>query len=321
MTRHGKNATASSVYSYSERRKDERESGYGTLHERLGADSIKEFDCCSLTLQPCREPVITPNGYLFDKEAIFEYILQHKKENQRQLKEWQKQCERERRETEKLLNAEHDIKVKKFVALEATPAHPGVAPSMIDFELSKDTKTKIALMRKRPHGFYEERDDEPTSSSTTVSNMVGKRKAQLPSFWVPELVSSAEPTRLEKPSQKVFCPMSGRELKVKDFMPVIFTPINDGDNATKSIAKKTRYMCPVTHDALTNTTRVAYLKTSKHVVTMNCVEKIIKKDMIDPMSGKPLTDDDIIELQRGGTGFAATNEVKAKLSRPVMELQ
>jgi hypothetical protein len=43
--------------------------------------------------------------------------------------------------------------------------------------------------------------------------------------------------------------------------------------------------------------------------------------MIDPMNGKPLNDDDIIELQRGGTGFAATNDVKAKLSRPVMELQ
>ena len=29
---------------------------------------------------------------------------------------------------------------------------------------------------------------------------------------------------------------------------------------------------------------------SGHVVTMNCVEKIIKKDMIDPMNGKTLTD-------------------------------
>lgn len=54
MTRHGKNATASSVYSYSERRKDAKQSGYGTLNERLGADSMKPFDCCSLTLQPCR---------------------------------------------------------------------------------------------------------------------------------------------------------------------------------------------------------------------------------------------------------------------------
>lgn len=54
MTRHGKNSTASAVYSYSERKKDAKQSGYGTLHERLSADSIKQFDCCSITLQPCR---------------------------------------------------------------------------------------------------------------------------------------------------------------------------------------------------------------------------------------------------------------------------
>lgn len=31
---------------------------------------------------------------------------------------------------------------------------------------------------------------------------------------------------------------------------------------------------------------------------MECVEKIIKKDMIDPINGKKLTDKDIIPLQR-----------------------
>jgi nitric oxide synthase-interacting protein len=36
----------------SERRKDATQSGYGTLHERLGADSIKGFDCCSLVTKP-----------------------------------------------------------------------------------------------------------------------------------------------------------------------------------------------------------------------------------------------------------------------------
>jgi nitric oxide synthase-interacting protein len=54
---------------------------------------------------------------------------------------------------------------------------------------------------------------------------------------------------------------------------------------------------------------------------MACVEKIIRKDMIDPTNGKALTEADIIELQRGGTGFASTNEVKAKLIRPQLELQ
>ena len=33
-------------------------------------------------------------------------------------------------------------------------------------------------------------------------------------------------------------------------------------------------------------------------MTMECVEKIIKKDMVDPTNGKKLTDKDIILLQR-----------------------
>lgn len=59
MTRHQRNATASSVYTYHERRKDQKASGYGTLKERLSKDAIKGFDCCCLTLQPCHDPVVT----------------------------------------------------------------------------------------------------------------------------------------------------------------------------------------------------------------------------------------------------------------------
>lgn len=43
--------------------------------------------------------------------------------------------------------------------------------------------------------------------------------------------------------------------------------------------------------------------------------------MIDPLNGKVLMDSDIIELQRGGTGYAATNKLEAKLVRPQLELQ
>ena len=59
MTRHGKNCTAGMVYTYAERQKDARQSGYGTDKIRTSKDSVKEFDCCCLTLQPCRNPVIT----------------------------------------------------------------------------------------------------------------------------------------------------------------------------------------------------------------------------------------------------------------------
>lgn len=33
-------------------------------------------------------------------------------------------------------------------------------------------------------------------------------------------------------------------------------------------------------------------------MTLECVEKLIKKDMVDPMNGEKLTDKDIIVLQR-----------------------
>ncbi len=52
--RHALNATNSSQYTYHERRKDAKASGYGTDRLRLNKDAIKGFDCCSLTLQPCR---------------------------------------------------------------------------------------------------------------------------------------------------------------------------------------------------------------------------------------------------------------------------
>ena len=41
MTRHGRNATNAAVYTYHERQKDARASGYGTDKCRLGKDSLK----------------------------------------------------------------------------------------------------------------------------------------------------------------------------------------------------------------------------------------------------------------------------------------
>ena len=46
---------------------------------------------------------------------------------------------------------------------------------------------------------------------------------------------------------------------------------------------------------------------SGDVVTMECVEKVIQKDMICPMTGKKLREADIVPLVRGGTGFAGNN--------------
>ncbi|VDP28122.1 unnamed protein product [Heligmosomoides polygyrus] len=123
MTRHGKNCTASSVYSYHERKRDAKVSGYGTLHARLGADSIKGFDCCSLTLQPCKNPVVTPNGYLFDREAVLEYILAQKKEIAKRTKEWEKQNALNEEQLQKVSMYECRLLLFQITALKSSQAN------------------------------------------------------------------------------------------------------------------------------------------------------------------------------------------------------
>uniref|UniRef100_T1IZZ3 Nitric oxide synthase-interacting protein zinc-finger domain-containing protein n=1 Tax=Strigamia maritima TaxID=126957 RepID=T1IZZ3_STRMM len=268
MTRHAKNCTAGAVYTYHEKRKDTRASGYGTQAMRLGKDAVKDFDCCSLSLQPCRNPMLTPNGIIYDKEAIFEYIIAQKTEYARKMKEYEKQKNKEKNELAELAMAERESRVKKFVEKErnilSTPHDP--------FTTGKVEKESI-------------------------SNMAGGKNKSLPSFWIPTLTPQAKTTELKKPDKTIYCPMTGKPLKAKELIPVIFTPIVDPDDKSSLIVKKNRYMCAVTHDILGNTVPCAVLKTSGNVVTVECVEKLIKKDMLDPINGKKLTEKDIICLQ------------------------
>ena len=63
------------------------------------------------------------------------------------------------------------------------------------------------------------------------------------------------------------------------------------------------------------------LSYSGHVVSGDCIENIVKKDWQHPLTGEKLTEPDIIYLQRGGTGFAATNQDLSGHTRRVnMEL-
>ena len=116
MTRHGLNATNSHVYSSAERAKDKKQSGYGKEKIRLGKDAVKGFDCCSLTLQPTDRPVITPQGWIFSKEAILTFILEKKKEYEKKLKKYESQLEQEKKDYLESANKDDEEARKKFEA-------------------------------------------------------------------------------------------------------------------------------------------------------------------------------------------------------------
>jgi len=158
------------------------------------------------------------------------------------------------------------------------------------------------------------------TSSQSLSNMSAGKEKLIPSFWIPSQTPDASKAKLQKPDSRIYCPISGEILRTKDLIDVNFTPINDPDDSKKSlIAKDARYMCPVTSDILTNAQQLAVLRPTGHVVTGECVEKLIKKDMIHPLTNQKLTDKDIIWLQRGATGFSASNQLEAKSSRPALQ--
>ena len=292
------------MYSYAERKKDAKQGGYGTEKMRLGKDAIKAFDCCSLTLQPTKRPVITPQGYIFDKEAIFSFILEKKKTYEKQLKEYERQKQEEMNEFRDKAAQEEEEARERFE------------------ETEKNIVTVKSVQRK-------------DSSSASVSNMSGNRKRELPSFWLPSMCPDSKKSKLCKPDKVVYCPMSGKPLKVKELVDVQWTEVKDPDNKKSMISREDRYQCAVTGDTLYNSTPCAVLRTTGDVVktekkykillfmfcifqvTVECVEKIIKKDWTHPLTGQTLSQKDIIPIVRGATGFSAANDqLLAEKERP-----
>lgn len=283
MTRHGKNCTAGAVYTYHEKKKDTAASGYGTQRVRIGRDAVKDFDCCCLSLQPCRDPVVTPDGFLYEREAILGYILHRKAQIAKERKAYEKQRAELRRQKQQQGRGGAEATLRSFLQAESPlGGTPKNAPE----------------------------DPSPGPSGT------------LPSFWIPSLTPEAGAEKLQKPEGLVRCPMSGRRLKLVELVKVQFRPAEVGLSRAQLLAREQqdRYVCAVTGDPLGNATPCAVLRPSGAVVTLDCVERLIRKEMRDPLSGDPLTEADIIVLQRGGTGFAASGTcLEAKKSRPVMQ--
>ncbi|KAG7334592.1 hypothetical protein KOW79_001188 [Hemibagrus wyckioides] len=307
MTRHGKNCTAGAVYTYHEKKKDTASSGYGTQSVRLGKDAIKDFDCCCLSLQPCRDPVVTEDGYLYEREAILEYILHQKTEIAKKMKAYEKQKKALRSEGQLESGSEEREKIEKFKNKESSIVSKPINPFITG--QSKDAASS-------PGGSV----SSLTSSSSASVSTESTSSSSLPSFWIPSLTPEAKPTLLKKPSKTVTCPMSGRPLKMSDLISVRFTPLDSSLDRVALLTRQDRYVCAVTKDTLGNSVPCAVLRPSGSVVTLECVEKLIRKDMMDPVTGDKLKEKDIIVLQRGGTGFAGSGiDLCAKEARPVMQ--
>jgi len=301
MSRHAKNNTASAVFTYYERSRLK----YGTQRQRLGKDSMKHFDSCSLCLQTVVDPMCCLQGHLYCKECIYESILSQKKEIKRHKKQFEEQQQelQEKEELKKQQKKEDEI----------------VAFGKSELAILPETHQVF-----RPKGSDDDRTATTTTTSSSSTDLVAyngnaskdnilmvanaadpdKEKLKLNAFWVPSLTPSAAAKLIEKPKTEIMCIEGNHSIRLKQLIKVNFIPISKTE---KSEQKNGRYCCPVCRRTLTDAYKVIVLKTCGHVLCSACCEKF-KNEKICTVCDTPFKSDSIIKLQSGGTGFAGHDE-------------
>jgi len=299
MAKHGRNATANPVYSSFERAKDKANGKYGTQKRRGATEAVQAFDCCHLSSQAAKSPVITPGGYLFDKENILENLLTQRRDIKRKQKEFEIQ---KRKYDAEQVKAEEDKKKKAaadFIVKERTvSATEGNHFVQKKVELSQ--AGKMLAMNKE-----------------TIQTEAGRVVPKLPAFWLPSLTPGAAPTEIKAPSSKTLCPMSSAPLRIKDLITVNFT-LADRHSTASIVAREERYVCAITQKVLRNCIPCVVLKPSGRVITKEAFDRLVKPDMVDPISGEKLKAKDIIPMKSGGTGYAAGGATVKKLRTSVL---
>lgn len=276
-SRHSKNAgtMGSESLTYHER----RALGFGTVKERLGKDSIGNFFDCGITLCPAVDPVCTPSGHLFSREAILENLLEQKKANKRKLVAWEAQQQEQTRKTQDRAAIEQEAELLAFDRRNHMGASDALASRLRD-AISEEAEVLLA--------------DKHTVTGAVNIRQNGERIKELRAFWMPSKTPEAR-ALLDKPDGQTICPASGKKLRLKDLTPVHFATVPGGGEH--------EYMDPVSRDVLTNASRLLVIKPSGDVVLEHTWKTCILPE--GSYKGTPVGPDDVIELQRGGTGFSA----------------
>ncbi|KAJ7104309.1 hypothetical protein B0H15DRAFT_809424 [Mycena belliarum] len=345
MTKHSKNNTASSIFSYAEYRKASTE--YGTKRQRLGNESMRRFDACSLCLQTAREPVCCKDGHLFCKECAVNDLLSQKKDLKRQ----KDKAEQIRKEIEA------DVELAKAAARERVlqdfeRGQLGLASTASSLVPASGSNTAGT---KRPFSTAFEFSPSHVSdlvaqAEEAAARIISKEKAEaakgvLPDFWLPSLtptfggVAARDVQAAGGKSGQIkmgpVCRGGGdrHSFALKDLLPVKFTyHIESKEGVGARETKDTgEAVCPSCMKKLSNNVIMFLMKPCAHVVCRTCTETLIRPPPPGTLSAKlssqtdeggsrkdtkkeahacvvcdaELKDKDIIELKREGTGFAS----------------
>lgn len=307
MTKHSKNNTASSIFSYAEYKKLD----YGTKRQRLGNESMRRFDACALCLQRAREPLACHEGHLFCKECVYTDLLTQKKDIKRQkgkLELLKREAEEERSRAKEA--------ARERVLLEFEKGQRAAAPSSVLAATTSGKASEDPSGKKRKFDFDSStvetlaREAEEAALRHIEREQAEALKNKLPDFWLPSLTptytSSGPPRSLEDVKLQTACHggIPAHLLRMKSLLPLEFSFHNGSGSSTTPTDDKQDPICPCCKKTLSNNSLIYFMKPCGHVVCKTCTDTLVKPALQCIVCDKQLKAEDVIELQREGTGFA-----------------
>ncbi|KAJ8597699.1 hypothetical protein M405DRAFT_755445 [Rhizopogon salebrosus TDB-379] len=328
MTKHSKNNTASSVFSYAERQKAE----YGTKRQRLGNESMRGFDACALCLQRAREPMACDEGHLFCKECVYSDLLTQKKDIKRQKERLERLKKEAEEEKERAREAARERVLRDFekgqLGLSANLSSVATPPGA-------EAKDSRSLKRKLDFDFSTvealTREAEEAALRQIEREQAESLRHKLPDFWLPSLTptytSNGLPSSLKDVKIRTTCrggnpphPITLKSLVPVKFtlLPIASTPQSSDSTPVESDKGKNKSedagvsICPSCKSNLNNNRVMFLMKPCAHVVCKVCVDELVRAAKQCIVCDHKLRDEDIIELKREGTGFAGGGLAEAK---------
>lgn len=255
------------------------------MKERLGRETVKDFDACALTLAEARDAVCTRSGVVYDRAAILESLASQREAIERKLRAWERAREAAAREAD-----EREAKRRK-TALETFHAENHVGVGSIGGSANGDASTA----------------DESAYSGAASRQAIelnAKRTESLDAFWrIDGGVRDDLKHDLEKPNTDTRCPATLEKLRMKDLITIKWTKVRPGESG--------KYMCPITFKTFTNSSTIVVLKPTGDAMSEDGYKATVEKE--GSYNGVSIRPKDVIKLQRGGTGFAGSGtQVESK---------
>lgn len=273
---------------------------YGTTSVRLGSAAQRRFGDCALGLTPAVDPVCTPSGNIYSREAIVSYLLA-KTQELKQLR-----AKRDAEEAEQVERAARsEVEAKQKAAKDFKAKDQGAARS----DVGTHGQSYGAALGKR---------------ISTESAEAGRETLKRTSYWLSDFTPDAgrkttgeddeegdvvaSSTLKEPIPDRPPSPMSGEPLRRKDLISM---------ELCREEGTKGNVTCAVSGKAITTQDAIVIKKTGK-VMLLDVYEKVVRPDMTCPVTGRKFKEKDVIPLQKAASGFAASGEVVAKRYKPTM---